>query len=199
MAGSVIIRPRDLKLMAGIMIKNVDGHDICAASGHHGCASRHRQTLSAGTTIGWGSPNMAGTAITHGAALGEKEVAAVRSHLSWPHEPFLIDESVYASWDARKSGAIREMEWNNLFSQYQERYPELASEFLRRMENRFPENWQEQAQAFLQELNEKKQSVATRKASQFCLDKFANVLPEMMGGSADLTESNCTNWQGMKI
>jgi len=184
------------------VIKAVDGHDSSAI--HQAILDAKAVTdkptlICCNTTIGWGSPNMAGTASTHGAALGEREVAAVRSHLNWPHEPFLIDDSVYAAWDARQSGAALEDEWNKLFARYHEHYPEVAREFLRRMENRLPENWQEQADAFLLSVNEKKQSVATRKASQFCLDQFANLLPEMMGGSADLTESNCTNWQGMKL
>ncbi|MBX3708326.1 MAG: transketolase [Gammaproteobacteria bacterium] len=151
------------------------------------------------TTIGWGSPNLAGTADTHGAALGDKEVAAVRTHLNWPHEPFVIPEEIYASWDAREQGKVREEEWNVLFNQYQDRYPELAKELLRRLEKGMPKDWQQQAGTLALNLNEEKQSIATRKASQRCLDYYANLLPEMMGGSADLTESNCTNWQGMKI
>jgi transketolase len=151
------------------------------------------------TTIGWGSPNQAGTAGVHGAALGEKEVAAVRTHLNWPHEPFVISEDIYSSWDARRNGAALENEWLALFNRYQDHYPELAEEFVRRTEGRLPGDWDWQANELLQSLNEKKQTVATRKASQYCLDKYANVLPEMLGGSADLTESNCTNWQGMQV
>lgn len=184
------------------VIRNVDGHDGEAL--HKAIAEAQAVTdkptiICCKTTIGWGSPNMAGTANTHGSALGDKEIAATRSHLNWPHEPFVISETVYAAWDAKSAGAERESTWNAMFQQYQERFPELASEFLRRMENKLPENWQEQAASLLTDLNEKKQTVATRKASQLCLDTYANVLPEMMGGSADLTESNCTNWQGMKV
>lgn len=184
------------------VIKDVDGHDSKAL--HQAILEAQSVTdkptiICCKTTIGWGSPNMAGTANTHGAALGDKEVAAVRTHLNWPHEPFVISETVYSSWDARNTGAAREDAWNAMFERYQERYSDLAKEFLRRMETRMPENWQEQADSLLQNLNEKKQSIATRKASQYCLDMYANVLPEMMGGSADLMESNCTNWQDMKI
>lgn len=184
------------------VIPGVDGHDseaIRQAILNAQAVTDKPTIICCKTTIGWGSPNMAGTASTHGAALGEKEVAAVRSHLNWPHEPFLIEESVRASWNAEEAGAQLEKAWNVMFSEYQEHYPELAQEFLRRMENRLPENWQEQSKAFLLATNDKKQSVATRKASQLCLDEYATLLPEMMGGSADLTESNCTNWQGMKI
>jgi len=184
------------------VIQAVDGHDGEAI--HQAIIAARAVTdkpsiICCKTTIGWGSPNMAGTANTHGSALGDKEVAAVRTHLNWPHEPFVIAESVAASWDARKAGALLESEWNAMFSQYQAHYPDMASEFLRRMENRLPENWQHEADGFLLSQHEKKQSVATRKASQLCLDQYANLLPEMMGGSADLMESNCTNWQGMKI
>jgi transketolase len=184
------------------VIRDVDGHDSDAI--HKAILEAKAMTekptiICCKTTIGWGSPNMAGQASTHGAALGDKEVSAVRSHLSWPHEPFHIADNIYASWDARQSGKTHEKSWDDMFSRYQERYADLATELLRRMDNRLPQHWQDEARALVLSLNEKKQTVATRKASQFCLDAFANVLPEMMGGSADLTESNCTNWQGMKI
>lgn len=184
------------------VIPNVDGHDSDAIQKAITEAKKitDRPTLiCCKTTIGWGSPNMAGTASTHGSALGEKEVAAVRSHLNWPHEPFVIAKDVYAAWDAREKGQALENAWQTLFNHYQDQYPDLAHEFLRRMDNRLPENWQRQANDLVNELNEKKQTVATRKASQFCLNHYANVLPEMMGGSADLTESNCTDWQGMTV
>lgn len=151
------------------------------------------------TQIGWGSPNLAGTASTHGAALGDKEVDAVRSHLNWPHVPFIIPQEIYAAWDAREPGRIKEAAWLDLFKRYQQQHPELAQELLRRMAAKLPADWNAQADALVRELNEKKQSVATRKASQLCLDRYAPLLPEMMGGSADLTESNCTNWQGMSV
>ncbi|OGT36885.1 MAG: transketolase [Gammaproteobacteria bacterium RIFCSPHIGHO2_12_FULL_37_14] len=151
------------------------------------------------TTIGRGSPNLAGTATTHGAALGETEISAARTHLEWPHIPFVIPQEIYTSWDARNKGQALEKTWQTLFSQYQQHYPELAKELLRRMAGQLPENWQLVSDNLLQMMFEKKQSVATRKASQLCLNEYANHLPEMMGGSADLTESNCTNWQGMKV
>jgi transketolase len=185
-------------------------HVISAIDGHNSEAIRQAildaqavtdkpTIICCKTKIGWGSPNLVGTAATHGAALGEKEVAAARTHLNWPHEPFIIPEAIYTSWNAQQKGEQYESAWTTLFNEYQNRYPELASEFLRRMGNQLPDTWASQADAFLQNTNEKKQSVATRKASQLCLDQYANLLPEMMGGSADLTESNCTNWQGMKV
>lgn len=184
------------------VIEHVDGHDgeavrqaILAAQ-----AETQKPTIiCCKTTIGWGSPNLAGSANTHGAALGEKEISAVRTHLNWPHAPFHVPEEIYTSWNHRHAGEATEQTWVTLFNHYQDRYPDLAREFLRRTVSGMPANWQESADAFLNQLNEKKQTVATRKASQLCLDHFANVLPEMMGGSADLTESNCTNWQGMQV
>lgn len=184
------------------VIPHVDGHDseairraILAAQ----AVTDKPSLICCKTTIGFGSPNLAGTAQTHGAALGDAEVAVVRTHLIWPHEPFHIPESIYASWDARKKGAQLEQTWQDLFNSYQQHYPDLATEFLRRMEGRLPDDWQTKTEEFVHQTNEKKQSVATRKASQFCLDYYAPLLPELMGGSSDLTESNCTNWQDMQI
>ncbi len=184
------------------VIPNVNGEDsdavtkaITAAK-----AEKNRPTIiCCKTTIGYGSPHLAGTAATHGAALGEKEVAATREALGWKYEPFVIPDHIYADWDARKQGAECEQKWNAMFADYQKKYPELAEEFLRRIEGKLPNDWAKKAEQFIHDINAKKQSVATRKASQYCLDEYANLLPEMMGGSADLTESNCTNWKGMTI
>lgn len=184
------------------VIENVDGHDseaIRQAISKAQAVTDKPTIICCKTKIGWGSPNMAGTAGTHGAALGEKEVAEVRKHLGWENTPFNIPDAIYNSWDARKAGTAFEKEWQALFNQYEKNYPELAREFLRRTEERLPQDWTKQAETLLQNLNEKKQSIATRKASQLCLDHYANLLPEMMGGSADLTESNCTNWKGMEV
>ena len=184
------------------VIPNVDGHDSEALSKAILAAKAVTDKptmICCKTTIGWGSPSKAGTADTHGSPLGDKEVTAVRTHLNWPHEAFIIPEEIYTSWDARKQGMALEQEWKTLFDRYQNQYPELAKELIRRMEGRLPQDWPQQAETLVQSLNEKKQSVATRKASQLCLDHYANVLPEMFGGSADLTESNCTTWQGMKV
>ncbi|HEX4044153.1 MAG TPA: transketolase [Gammaproteobacteria bacterium] len=184
------------------VIPDVNGHDseairqaIIAAQ-----ADTERPTLiCCNTTIGWGSPNLAGTAATHGAALGEPEVSAVRTQLNWPHDPFVVSDAIYQAWDARTKGEALEKTWQTLFARYQDQYPDLAKEFLRRMSGQLPTDWQWQAERLIHDLNEKKQSVATRKASQQCLDHFAPLLPELLGGSADLTESNCTNWRDMKI
>lgn len=194
--------PERFKAYGWHVISNVDGHDgeaihqaVLAAQ----AVADQPTIICCKTTIGWGSPNLAGTHHTHGAALGEKEIAAMRTHLNWPHEPFHVTESIYNAWDARVQGAAHEQEWNTLFAKYQQQYPELAAEFLRRMTGQLPAGWQQEAERLLYEMNEKKQTIATRKASQQCLDAYANFLPEMMGGSADLTESNCTNFKGMKV
>lgn len=184
------------------VIRDVNGHDsdaIRAAIVKAKSIADKPTIICCKTIIGWGSPNKAGSADTHGAALGEKEVEAARTNLNWPHTPFVIPEEIYTSWDARNKGMALENEWQALFAKYQDQYPDLAKELLRRMGSKLPDNWSEQADKLLHELNEKKQSVATRKASQLCLDNYANFLPEMFGGSADLTESNCTNWTGMKV
>lgn len=184
------------------VIPNIDGHDsdalMRAIKEAH--AEKNRPTIiCCKTTIGFGSPNLAGTAATHGAPLGEKEVAATRESLDWDHEPFVVGKEMYEVWDARKRGTTAEQKWNDLFAAYQKQHPELAAEFSRRMSGKLPNDWAKKAEQFIKDTNAKKQSVATRKASQFCLDAYANYLPEIMGGSADLTESNCTNWKDMTL
>lgn len=184
------------------VIPSVDGHDpeaIRAAIQAAQAMTDKPTLICCKTTIGWGSPNLAGTANTHGAPLGDTEIAAVRSELSWPHQPFVIADEIYASWDAKKAGAAAETTWATLFATYQAQFPELAAELLRRKHKQLPADWSTRANAFLEATQAKKQTVATRKASQFCLDEYANLLPELLGGSADLTESNCTNWVGMQV
>ena len=184
------------------VIPSVDGHDSHAIEKaiREARAVRDQPTLiCCKTTIGFGSPNMAGTANTHGAALGEKEVEAVRAHLNWAHIPFVIPEEIYASFNACKKGAAFEEAWQTLFAQYQQHYPDLSAELLRRKAGHLPSHFAKEAENLLYKLHEAKQSIATRKASQACLDHYANLLPEMMGGSADLTESNCTYWKGAQV
>lgn len=184
------------------VITGVDGHDsesIRKAMTEAQAEQDKPTIICCKTTIGWGAPTLAGTAATHGAPLGEKEIAAVRAKLGWPYAPFEIPNEIHTAWDARQKGATLEAMWQSIFSDYQDRYPELADELLRRTAGQLPDDWQAQVEWLLNDLNDKKQNVATRKASQFCLDHVANLLPEMMGGSADLTESNCTNWKGMHV
>ncbi len=184
------------------VIPNVDGHDSEAVRNAIIAAQdvTDRPTIiCCKTMIGWGAPNLAGTAATHGAPLGEKEIEAIRTRLNWPHTPFVVPDEIYTSWNARATGATLEAEWKTLFAQYKTHYPELAAEFTRRMQHALPADWQGKAYDFLMKLNEKPQAVATRKASQLCLDYFVPLLPEIMGGSADLSESNCTQWHGAKL
>ncbi len=184
------------------VIADVDGHDSDAL--HRAIkeaqAVTDRPTLiCCKTVIGWGSPNKAGTAKTHGEALGETEVAAVRAHLNWPsNEPFHIPQALYDDWDARTKGQQVEQEWRALFDRYGKQYPALAAEFTRRMTKQLPADWLAQSKALIAEMQQKKETMATRKASQLCLTHFASILPELMGGSADLTSSNLTNWPGVK-
>lgn len=182
------------------VIPHVDGHnadEISAAIGNAQAMKDKPSIICCKTKIGFGSPNMAGCASTHGAALGDAEVKLVREHLGWPYAPFEIPEELYVEWDARQKGASLEATWQALFNEYQQKYPDQACEFLRRIAGHLPNDWESQSEKLLHRMNEKKQTVATRKASQQCLDHYANYLPEIMGGSADLTESNCTNWKGM--
>lgn len=185
------------------VIPEVDGHDsaaireaILAAQ----AVTDKPSLICCKTIIGWGcTQKVAGTAKTHGQALGNEEIIEVRKTLNWPHAPFEIPETIYAAWDAHEQGAQLEAEWQKLFSEYKQAYPQEAKEFLRRMQRRLPENWSQITDELIQTLQTKKESMATRKASQICLTHFGKSLPELMGGSADLTESNLTDWPGISV
>ena len=183
------------------VIRSVDGHDIAAVD----AAIRQAQQVvdrpslvCCKTVIGKGAPTKAGTADVHGAALGEKEVAATRAALGWTHAPFAIPDAVYAGWNARERGALLEEEWTQRYARYRAAHPELAAEFTRRMHGELPAAWSETAQAFAQAQNTKAEVVATRKASQLAIEAYAKALPELLGGSADLTWSVLTYWSGSK-
>lgn len=184
------------------VVSNIDGHDSEAIRrailGAQAVIDKP-SIICCKTTIGWGSPNKAGTADTHGAALGENEVAAVRDNLRWQHTPFTIPQEIYTAWDKRLVGKTIEADWMKLFAAYQKAHPDLAQEFLRRTTGQLPSHWAEAANQLVMDLNEKKQAIATRKASKTCLNHYANVLPEIVGGSADLMESNCVDWQGLTV
>ncbi len=181
------------------VISEVDGHDSEALQR---AITEARSTwdlptlICCKTVIGWGSPKLAGSAQTHGAALGATEVAAVRQKLNWPYAAFEIPDEIYQAWDARSKGGQLETQWQTLFKAYKQAYPELAADLLRRFQQQLPLNWADEAERLLQETNQKKESIATRKASKLCLDHYAKLLPELLGGSADLTESNCALWDG---
>jgi transketolase len=149
------------------------------------------------TTIGYGAPNVAGTDKVHGSALGEAEIAATRKAINWPHEPFEIPQDVYDLWDARSTGAIHEAQWNEMFSRYSEAHPDLAAELERRHAGKLPDGWKSASADYVAQTIAKRETLATRKASQLAITAFAPVLPEFLGGSADLTGSNFTDWPGV--
>ncbi|WP_310451634.1 transketolase [Sulfuritalea sp.] len=183
------------------VIRNVDGHDPAAidAAVREAKEDTTRPTLiCCKTVIGMGAPNKQGSHDVHGAPLGDAEIAAARAHLGWPHAAFEIPQEVYAGWDAKQKGAERETEWNRKFEVYAKAFPTEAAEFKRRMSNALPANWAEHARKAIEAVNAKAETVATRKASQIAINALAPALPEFLGGSADLTGSNLTNWTGCK-
>lgn len=183
------------------VITDVDGHDaeeVSEAIADAKEVTDKPSLICAKTTIGFGSPNKAGSHDCHGAPLGEEEVAATRKELGWEHEPFVIPAEIYAEWDAGENGAMVEAAWDERFAAYAEDHPELAAEFTRRMSGELPSNWADEADRFIAKMDAEKASPATRKASQIALNGYGPVLPELFGGSADLTPSNLTFWSGSK-
>lgn len=179
------------------VIPDVDGHDVAAVDAAIAKAkTSDRPTLiCCKTIIGKGSPNLQGGDKVHGAALGEKEVAAVREHLIWDAIPFDIPAPIYEAWDQKGKGAAFEAEWNTLFAGYRAQFPELAAELERRMKGELPGQFEATLAAAIAATVDKKENIATRKASQNAIQALAPVLPEFLGGSADLTGSNLTNWK----
>jgi transketolase len=189
--------PKRFEAYGWNVIRNVDGHSVEAVDAAIAQAkTSDRPTLiCCKTTIGKGSPNKAGTHDVHGAALGDKEVAATREALGWTAAPFEVPADVYSAWDAKAKGRSTEGEWDALFKAYTERYPQEAGEFVRRMKGELPGNFVATVDAYVAACVEKKETIATRKASQNAIQALAPVLPEFLGGSADLTGSNLTNWK----
>ena len=184
------------------VISDVDGHDTTSIdnaikSAH---ANLKQPTLiCCKTTIGFGSPNKSGKASSHGAPLGEDEVQRAKDALNWPHEAFHIPEEIKNAWDATKKGDTVEEEWNGLFSAYQKAHPNLAAEFLSRMDGTLPDNWQNITENAFNKMVAGADAVASRKASLMLLNELAPHLPALIGGSADLTGSNCTQWADAKV
>ena len=181
------------------VIANVDGHDSVAvdAAVEQAKAVTDKPTLiCCKTIIGRGSPNKEGTHDVHGAALGDAEIADTRANIGWNYPPFEIPKDVYEGWDARVKGEGIERLWNNKFAEYQKAYPAEAAEFKRRMAGELPPGWDKHVAEFIAKTNEKAETIATRKASQNCIAGLQPALPEFVGGSADLTGSNLTNWPG---
>jgi transketolase len=183
------------------VIRNVDGHnqDAIDAAIRAARDDESRPTLiCCKTVIGMGSPNKQGSHDVHGAPLGDAEIAAARAYMGWPHAAFEIPAEIYAGWDAKQKGAGWESDWQGRFDAYAKAHPELAAEFKRRMAGDLPAEWSAHVDTVLAKLNEKAETIATRKASQNSIEAFAPKLPELLGGSADLTGSNLTNWSGSK-
>jgi transketolase len=183
------------------VIDRVDGHDpdqVKQALEQARAVTDKPSLICCRTIIGWGSPNKQGKESSHGAPLGDEEVALVRRTLGWQEDPFVIPAEYYAAWDARQRGAGLEADWNEKFNRYQQQYPELAAEFTRRVSGELPANWEEASQAAIIATAQKQEKLATRKASQNALEALGPVLPELIGGSADLTGSNLTLWSGSR-
>ncbi|KML69031.1 transketolase [Pectobacterium peruviense] len=181
------------------VVRGVDGHDADAikrAIGEAQLVTDKPSLLMCKTVIGFGSPNKAGTHDSHGAPLGEAEVAASREQLGWTHAPFDIPADIYAAWDAKPAGQRKEAAWDEAFAAYASAYPELAAEFTRRTGGELPTHWQADAQKLIEDLQANPAKIASRKASQNALEAYGKLLPEFLGGSADLAPSNLTIWSG---
>lgn len=194
--------PKRFEAYGWHVIANVDGHDsdaIRAAIEAAKAVTDKPTMICCKTIIGFGSPNKSGSHDCHGAPLGDAEIAAAREFLGWPHAPFEIPADVYAGWDAKEAGAAREAAWNDKFAAYAKAYPELAAEYERRvLKGELPADFEAKAQAFIQECQDKAEGIASRKASQNAIGAFGAMLPELLGGSADLAGSNLTLWSGSK-
>ena len=183
------------------VIADVDGHDpeaVRAAMEKARADSSRPTMICCRTVIGFGSPGKQGTESTHGAPLGEEEIEATRSNLGWPYEAFEVPDEIRNGWDARDKGARVEREWRVLFDDYEAAHPELAAELRRRLSGELPADFAQKAHAYISQCQEKGDEVATRKASQQTLNAYGPLLPELVGGSADLAGSNNTLWEGCR-
>ncbi|MDS1910247.1 transketolase [Vibrio parahaemolyticus] len=192
--------PKRFEAYGWHVIPAVDGHDADAINAAIEAAKADpRPTLiCTKTIIGFGSPNKSGSHDCHGAPLGAEEIAATRKELGWEHGPFEIPQEVYAEWSAKETGTAKEAAWNEKFAAYEAAYPELAAEFKRRVNGELPAEWEEKASQIIADLQANPANIASRKASQNALEAFGALLPEFMGGSADLAPSNLTMWSGSK-
>ena len=183
------------------VIRHVDGHDpkeVAQAIRTAQAQSDKPTLICCRTIIGFGAPNKQGKESTHGAPLGKDEAAAARETLHWPYPPFEIPAEIYDGWRAINAGIVREEQWNTLFDRYAQQYPELAHELTRRAHAELPDNFADSADAFIAKLQAEGPSIASRKASQMTIDAYAPLLPELIGGSADLAHSNLTLWKGCR-
>ena len=193
--------PKRFEAYGWHVVSDVNGHDpvaIEAAIAEAKQATGKPSIICCKTVIGMGSPNKAGTHAVHGAALGEEEIAASRASIGWNYPPFEIPKEVYDAWDGRAKGKKIEAEWDQKFNEYTKKYPSESAEFKRRIAGDLPANWREHAEKAITQVNEKAETIASRKASQNAIEDLAPALPELVGGSADLAGSNLTLWSGSK-
>ena len=183
------------------VIPNIDGHDSGVVNKAFEQAKKNQDQptiICCKTKIGKGSPNKAGTASAHGSALGGEEVLLSRKELNWEHSAFVIPDEIYSGWDAKDKGSLREKEWQKLFENYKEKYPDLASELKRSLSNELPDDFTNQFDELISDLQENQDDIASRKSSEVILNFLGPLLPELIGGSADLSGSNNTRWSGTK-
>jgi transketolase len=194
--------PKRFEAYGWHVVRNVDGHDPAAikkAVQEARSVNDKPSMICCKTVIGYGAPNLCGSHDCHGAPLGNDEIKATRENLGWSHEPFVIPKDIYAGWDARAKGKSAEDAWNRKFAEYKKAHPELAAEFERRViKGELPKNWSAKAEEFVKSVDAKAETIASRKASQNALNGFGPVLPEFLGGSADLAGSNLTIWKGSR-
>jgi len=192
--------PKRFEAYGWNVMRDVDGHnaEVVASAIAKAKQSDKPTLICCKTAIGQGSPNMAGSDKVHGSPLGAAEIAATRIALNWPYAPFEIPQDLYEAWDFKKRGQAAEHEWNKAFQAYRSKYPELASELQRRMQGDLSQDFSATLNAYLKSCEAKAETIATRKASQNAIEALAPALPEFMGGSADLTGSNLTNWSTCK-
>ena len=193
--------PKRFEAYGWHVVSDVNGHDpvaIEAAIAEAKQATGKPSIICCKTVIGMGSPNKEGTHAVHGAALGEEEIAASRASIGWNYPPFEIPKEVYDAWDGRTKGKKIEAEWDQKFNEYTKKYPSESAEFKRRIAGDLPANWREHAEKAITQVNEKAETIASRKASQNAIEDLAPALPELVGGSADLAGSNLTLWSGSK-
>lgn len=193
--------PKRFEAYGWHVVRDIDGHNADAVKKAIEEARKVKDKpsiLCCKTIIGWGAPNKQGKEECHGQALGDAEVAAARAHLGWNYPPFVVPTEIYSGWNAKEKGAAVEKGWNDKFAAYKKAYPELAAEFERRMKGELPKDWAAKATEFIKSVDAKGETIASRKASQNAINGFAPLLPELLGGSADLAGSNLTLWKGSK-
>ncbi len=193
--------PKRFEAYGWHVIPAVDGHDSDAvrrAMGEARLRTDKPSLICCKTIIGWGSPNKQGTESSHGTALGEDEVQLVRKTINWPYPAFEIPDEIMQAWNATAKGEIREEQWIRLLEQYRQQYPDRAAEFQRRLARELPDTWRTTCSEVIAEAHAKAEKIASRKASQNCISAYAPILPELIGGSADLAGSNLTLWPQAK-